>query len=105
MVFSTIGNPLSVLNYIYYAHRGGIQMKTRIDFKKEVEEIQNIVQDVTEKTEEVSEDVQELIESTDELTKEISSLWESVKGLLIKIVYGIRNGIVSIIKFFKRGNK
>lgn len=83
-------------------------MKTRIDIpqkvedlREDVQEIKDIVENTTENIQEVSEDVQELIESTEALSKEVRSLWESIKDFLIKIVYGIKDGTVAVIKFFK----
>ena len=76
-------------------------MKKRIDIPEKIEEIKEKTEEFVEDIQEVSEDVQEFVEATEELTKELNSLWDSVKGFLINIVYGIKNGIVATIRFFK----
>jgi hypothetical protein len=65
-------------------------MKRRIDIPQNVQNLREEVQEI-----------EEIIEDIDELTEEISPVWEKIKTLFVKIVYGIKNGIVSTIKFFK----
>ena len=80
-------------------------MKVRIIPKEEIKEtvdnVTEIIKDGEEIIQDLNKDVQEIVESTEELTKGVNTLWETVKGICIKIVYGIRDGIVSCIKFFK----